>query len=163
MRRLLWPLLCCLFWASASYAEKAARPELSMKSFLKEGATVYRLDDRVDGKLRCDAWSFSPSKKDPNQGSLTLSYKTKDRKMVFVYDYEIFYRKTWRLEINGNALHEILFAGVQLDQKVICKEDHSIGAMSKTELEIGGGLWYLSKSACESAKKKKAKKSPGSC
>jgi hypothetical protein len=136
-----------------------------IQKHLKKNKILYRLDDRVDGSLRCDAWKVLPSKDDANQGILSFQYilKADQKKVAFTYGYQAsFGVSEWLFSISGQEKVES-YGGAAYRQTLSCNESYELGATRKGEFEIGEGRWYTSKSACEKARKAAAPKSPGAC
>ena len=141
-------------------------PENPLKKYLKKGQVFYRLDDRINGKLSCDAWTLTPtSKEDPSQGTLSFQYKLTDRTIAYTYDYKVMLDDLWKLQINGKegGRVEKIKGGVNYVQTLQCQETYELGEARKTDFDLGSGVWYLNKAACEKAKKASSAKSPGSC
>lgn len=140
-------------------------PPNPMLALLKPGKTLYRLDDRVNGTLQCTAWKLAPSKEDPNQGALSFSYTVKaDKKAVtFRYQYRVLYTSRWLLRLDGDEKIEDYGGGVTYQQGVSCSESLVLGAVDKTSVSLDAGAWYLTKSACEKARKASSPASPGRC
>lgn len=140
--------------------------ENPIKKYLKKGQVFYRLDDRINGKLSCDKWTLTPSsKEDPTQGTLSFQYKLTDRTIAYTYDYKVMLDDLWKLQINGkeNGRVEKIKGGVNYVQTLQCQETYELGESRKTDFDLGSGVWYLNKAACEKAKKASNPKSPGSC
>jgi hypothetical protein len=136
-----------------------------IQKHLKKNKVLYRLDDRIDGSLRCDAWKVIPSQDDANQGLLFFQYrlKTDQKKVSFTYGYQASLGPSaWLFSISGQEKVE-LYGGVSYRQNLSCSESYELGAARAGEFEIGEGVWYSSKRACEKARKTSAPKSPGGC
>jgi hypothetical protein len=141
-------------------------PKNPLQKQLKKGQVFYRLDDRT-GKLSCDKWTLTPgSKEEPSKGTLTFTEKKTDRSVVYTYNYKITNDgPSWEFQINGikGGKIEKFKGGVNYSQDIECQEIYELGEVRKTDFDLGSGVWYLNKAACDKAKKASATKSPGSC
>ena len=97
---------------------------------------------------------------------LSASFGAKAQAIVYTYGYQVSQDgSTWEFQINGikGGRVEKIKGGVNFSQDMQCQEIYELGEVRKTDFDLGSGVWYLNKTACDKAKKASSTKSPGSC
>lgn len=128
----------------------ASAPDAAAR--LRRARTVHVLRRGPDGRARCDAWRNHPER-DGGQGRLV--HRDSDARGAFTWTYAYDVGPGYvtlhgpaevrRIELGGRRTAMVRASG--------CLLTRSVTAVTPTTLTIGPERWYLSKRACESARR----------